>query len=52
MDDLWDIVFNGFEERSNQEAYKAVIQEQKDHLIENKKNDAATVGYVLYSLHE
>jgi hypothetical protein len=28
-EDLWDIVLNGFEEPSNQEAYETMIQDQK-----------------------
>jgi hypothetical protein len=52
MDDLWDIVFNGFEEPSNQEAYEAMIQEQKDQLIENKKNDATTLFLIQQGLDE
>jgi hypothetical protein len=42
MDDLWDIVLNGFEEPSNKKTYEALIQDQKNQLITNKKNDATT----------
>jgi hypothetical protein len=52
MVDLWDIVLNGFEEPSNQEAYKAFIQDQKDQLITNKKNDAATLFLIQQGLDE
>jgi hypothetical protein len=52
MDDLWDTMFNRFEEPTNQEAYEAIIQGQKDHLIENKKNDVATLFLIQQGLDE
>jgi len=30
MDDLWNTLLNAFEETSNQEAYKSMIQDYKD----------------------
>jgi len=52
MDDLWDTMFNRFEEPTNQEAYEAIIQGQKDNLIENKKNDVATLFLIQQGLDE
>ena len=52
IDDLWDIFLNEFEEPSNKEAYEVMFQEQKDHLIANKKNDAATLFLIQQGLDE
>ena len=52
IDDLWDIVLNGFEEPSNQEAYEAFIQDQKDQLITNKKDNATTLFLIQQGLDE
>jgi hypothetical protein len=45
-------LLNGFEEPSNQEVYEALIQEQKDQLIANKKNDATPLFLIQQGLDE
>jgi hypothetical protein len=52
IDDLWDIVLNGFEEPLNQVAYKAMTQDQRDQLIVNRKDDATTLSLIQQGLDE
>ena len=40
LQELWDLVENGFIEQPDQKAYNALLQAQKDILKENRKKDA------------
>jgi len=48
---LWDVVLNEFEEPLNQKSIETTIQDEKNHLIENK-DDAITLFLIQQGLDE
>ena len=44
--DLWELVEDGFTEPADEQAFNALIQEEKDVLKNNRKKDAKALFYL------
>lgn len=49
---IWNFVENGFPEPTNQQAYQALSQAEKDLLEENKKKDAKALFFIQQAMEE